>query len=359
MKASCPVRKRIIKEATILIGRRLSGPGKILVKKGDLVTPEALVAIGQVSAGFRSINVAKELGVSVGAIPKILKKTVGEKIYEGEIIAENPKLFGVFKKKIISPFEGVIKEYDSQSGNLTIEFQSKLEKIVCGVWGVIDSVDDASVSIKTKITQIYGIVGSGGLRHGVLSVITGNEDFLLEGNIGVNNQSQVLVGGAFISANTLSKALTLRVAGIITGGMHVSDFWSAGGRPPGQISSDIGITIAIIEGFGRIPIDEKIYLVLKENNGRFALIDGDKASVVIPHKTDPDPKVLNQELSGMRDLEIGDRVRITSGFRFGTIGKVVNISQGQIETGLLQIIADVWTNTAKYQIPVSNLEIID
>lgn len=358
MDVICKIRKRVIENTTVIVSRKLHGQGKILVKAGGGVSPEIVVAIAQTPAGFRSLNLASELGVSKKKAPQFLAKGVDQQVYEGELIAQNSNLFGIVKRQILSPVDGLIKGYNQETGVLTIEFQTKSEKVVSGVWGEVVSVENNNIEIRSNVTQIYGIVGSGRVRQGVIYAGVKPEDFLLPQSLNPNMADRIIVGGAFVSHQTISKALTFRISGIVSGGMHTRDYLSAGGKAQGQATSDIGTTFVILEGFGNIPINADTYDVLKRNDGRFALIDGDQACITIPNKAEPDRKILSSKIAS-RQLQIGDQVRITGGVRIGITGKVISIVDELGEANLRQTLAEVEATQKKYKVPAKNLEIIE
>ena len=358
----CKVRTQVVKNRTILLTRRLTSAGKMLVKLHDQVSPEKIVLEGEELSGFRSVELARVLEVSKKKAVNYLQKEIGQKVMEGEPLAEKRGLLGLSSKKILSPIDGVVKNYDENSGILTIEYLPQRERITAGVWGEVVKIDKDRVEIKTKVTEIFGAVGSGRERGGVIKIAAKHNEFLLSSMIDESCHDRILAGGALIAADAFGKSMVLGATGIIAGGINARDFWGAGGGRFGSLnfSSDIGITIVATEGFGHLNLSANIYKTLVENNGRFALINGDQAKITVPHQETPDKEVEEEKVDGFKELELGDSVRIIGAVNFGQVGKVAEIGQGKerLDSGLTGRWVKVDLGEKKVKVPVENLEIL-
>ncbi|MEM3063335.1 MAG: hypothetical protein QW303_07320, partial [Nitrososphaerota archaeon] len=215
---------------------------------------------------------------------------------------------------------------------------------------------------KTKITQIFGVAGSGKERGGILRVASKADEFLLPEAVAHGCKGAVLAGGAIITGDAFRKSMLLEASGIIVGGINVRDFWAAGGGRFGSFnfSSDVGITLVVIEGFGHLPISTSVYETLVENNGRFALVNGNLARIIIPHLEKPARNLDKIQIPDYKELEVGSKVRITSGLNIITSGEVVEIGVGKekLASGLVSNWAAVNTNSGVVKVPIENLEIL-
>lgn len=360
MRLEVKVRKRIDIGQKTVIERQIAGDGKILAKIGQRVTPDDLVAEGKVIGGFRSIGLALALKVPPEAAAKFLVAKIGDEVAGGETIAIRKKFMG--KIEVSAPTRGILSEYDSNSGMLTLQLPLQHQKITASVWGkVVQIVDGSKVLIESSVDQIYGVVGSGRLREGIIKVIGQPSDFLLPASIDANLAGRVIVGGALISRASLAKCLACQVTGIIAGGMHFGDFAEAGGLKKSVFwaSSDVGLTVVLLEGFGHHPAASDIFDLFKQHDGKFALIDGDLAKIILPQITSKATSKSFQTPT-VEELKVGDRVRIVDPSYFGQIGKVDKITTkaAKLESGLSAILVEVATDDGKISLPYQNLEIL-
>lgn len=358
----CPIRRRVISEANITVVRKLPDVSKIVVKKGEKLDPETVLAETETSPGYRKVKITDILGVKSQDIAKFLKREAGGKIYRGEIIAEKPGTFGLGKKIITSPVDGIVKEINKDEGTVTIEYLPTPAKIASVIPGeVMDISDKSKIKVLANVSQIHGVLGIGRERSGFIKVPVKPDDFLLPHNLDASCQKAIVVGGAIISRDTLEKALAIGVSGIITGGIHVKDFESVGGRkilPINNLNSDVGLTILVTEGYGRIPMGEDIWSTLFLLNGKLGLISGDEKVLTVPvenakNEAPPDTKE--------RELKVGDTVRIIADIYFGSVGKTVEIASVDeiLPSGIKTRMVTVKVNKQNHKIPYQNIEILE
>lgn len=358
MNLKVPVKKRILKSKLKLV-RSLSSAGKILVKPGVSVKPEDIVAEGIVAPGFRSVPMAASLGVSPQDGVKILKVRAGDKVMVGQTLAFRKKLFGQIK--VLSPIDGIIKDYDDKTGFLRIEFLRQREKLTAACWGKVTKVEaNQFVEIETQVLAISGIVGTGRTREGQLKVITKPQDFLLPNLITQDLADSIIFGGAQITRAALAKALGVGVAGIVAGGIGAADFAEAGGGKlaPFWSSSDVGITLVVLEGFGLRVVDNEVYKAIQASEGKFAIIDGDQAQIILP-QAEP-VKTLQGETQEEKVLKVGDYVRIINPAHLGLTGKVTKLPEKPevSKIGLTNYLVEIETFSGKIVEPYTNLEVI-
>lgn len=358
MNLKVGARQRILQDKIKLV-RKLMRTGKVLVKTGTVVKPEDVVAAGLITPGFRSIPLAKSLGVDPKLAPKFLKVELGEKVASGQTLALRKKLFG--KIEIKSPIDGIVGEYQSSTGLLRIEFITQKERLTAACWGKVSEIfNHTGVEIETQVVKISGVVGTGRTREGQLKIIGKPTDFLLPSAITQDLADKIIFGGAQITRAALAKALGLGVAGVIAGGIHAEDFFEAGGAKLATFpsSSDVGITLVILEGFGLRPVDAQVFQVLQNADGKFAIISGDTAEVIIP-KFD---KLAEKSIKIPKEkiLAIGDKVRIIDPVHLGLTGKVSKISQKAELTkiGLENFLVEIETDSGKIVQPYTNLEVL-
>lgn len=354
---------RVVISGTQKLVRKLSSEGKIEVSAREKVVPENIVAEGARVSGFRSIPLADSLEVSPDKALKYVKVAIGDRVSPEQVLATRRKLFREINIK--SPLAGIVAEYNKQTGNLRIEFSARREKLTAGCWGTVSKIfPKTGVEIDTYLIKIIGVAGTGRPREGELKILAKPEEFLLPEAITQDLAGKIIFGGARITKAALGKAISLGLAGIVAGGINVEDFFQAGGGKAGPFwpSSDIGLTVVILEGFGLVSVDKKIYQQLKIFDGHFALINGDDGELIIPQpigvKTTKIIEVLPKNASE-KILQIGDDVRIIDPAKLGIRGKVLSISakKESLPVGLKNFLVEIETEFGKIIEPYNNLEV--
>ena len=89
----------------LLIQRRLPSPGKMLVKVGDIVKSETVIAkLNYVPGPLVQCDIAKSLGIAPSRLEAVLSKNEEDPIEQGEIIASNREFFS--NRNYYSPASG-------------------------------------------------------------------------------------------------------------------------------------------------------------------------------------------------------------------------------------------------------------
>lgn len=373
-----PARLRIEKNKIIHIKRRLiNAKGEIKVKVGQEVCPQDVVALGHTSSGFRTIHLASDLRVSPKKATEFLMRQIGQNIYEGELLAMKRDFLGFNKQLILSPVDGVIEDYDVQIGNVKIQLTPKTVRLVSGAYGIVDAIDEiaGTVLIKTMVNVVWGVLGSGKEREGLLKIL-GPADLLTSSNqIPAQAQGRILVAGGLVFMAALEKGLDVRLGGIICGGINAADYRSMAG---GQWNiwhkhwSDVGLSLMVTEGFGAAPIGEDIFSLLQDYNESFVLLDGNKSRLILPineqnsmiyiRKTGlaVKPEGDFSPEAGLLPLKEGSKVRVISSSFLGLQGQVEAIDQTltKLPSGIESYLVTVESRSQKIRVPYNNLELV-
>lgn len=379
MQYTAPVRIRVEKDIITRVIRVLRGKGQLSVQVGQQVEPADIIGNSTISSGFRILNLSKLLDVSPKDVQKYLARGLNQRIYQGELLALRKGSFLSTQKMVISPTDGILDFLNNQTGELRIAFIPKEVKLPAGVYGIVEKIDGERgiVVIKTQASRIYGLAGSGKNRDGILHILGTPDSLVSKSEVGVKYDSNILVGGSLFFKDAISAAISSGVEGLITGGIDAADYKKmAGGRLvfPTKLDNDIGIGVVVCEGFGSIPIGEDIFEQLKQYEGKFVFIDGNKALINLPSTTSASltriknthlpefEKNLNQ-LTTLREnavLKVGQKVRVVGNAYPAEIGKLVAIDESAtlLPSGIKTNLATVEGSRRKIQVPVANLEII-
>lgn len=378
-------RMRVFKDKVLHVKRRLSPlKSAIYVQEGQEVSISDVLGEGQGPTGFRTINLAKELGVSPKKASSFLKRPLGQIIYQGELLAKTEAFWGLRKKLLLSPVDGIVDFYDDKTGGLRIKLLPKRTKLISGVYGIVDHVDYGKgvITLRTRATLIYGVFGVGKEREGILKILGSKDSLISSKQILPQMSGQVLVGGSIVFLDALEKSVSLGINGFISGGIDLKDYQAIGGSDPLKAGinffssakkwSDVGLTVMITEGFGSIQIGDDIFSVLKEYDGKFVILDGNLARLILPNQT-PDsmmyirrvklPEVIEPETlpeSGLAAVKAGAVVRVLTTPFLGMQGEVETIDKTvtRLPSGIVTWMVTVSTPQRKIRVPYQNLEVI-
>ncbi len=373
-------RVRVEKNIITRIYRGLSGKGNLTVSEGAEVIPSDILGSAEISAGFKIINIAQALSVAPTDTQKYLTRGVGQRIYKGELLAQ--KKGGLFggEKIVISSTDSIIDLINSKTGEIRVSILPKKVNLPAGVYGIVERVDKArsKVIIRTQASRVYGILGTGRIRDGILHNLGSRERLVTPSMISPQFSGKILLGGGLIYKNALSVAISSDVSGIITGGINAKDYRAIAGSRivfPKKLDTDVGITLIAIEGFGSIPIGEDVYQQLSTYDGKFVTIDGNAGIINLPtfesdslslvRKTVLPPISEDLILQNSKDTEIveiivGMRARVVGNAYLGEQGIVVAIdkSESLLPSKARAQIVTLETKRRKLQIPINNIEVI-
>lgn len=325
-------RRNLGKNINYTLERPLPSEGKILVKAGQEVVPETVIAVGKKQAGFRQVNLAKVLEVDSAEV--VLVKTVGSRVYRGDLIAKAPKLWGIKEAQYRSPLEGILTEYEAASGRAGFQYLPESQNIAAGMWGEVKKVlPKEKIVIGSLADRVNLLVNLGNPREGSLASI-GHRDLPLEPkHLEKTHAQRIVVGGTLATEDFYYRALNMRVRGVVTGGMDYAIYnklRSSRGR-----FEDIGLTIGVTEGFGQLAIEEKLSKYLQGKEGQFVFLDGRAGELILPVAERSGARGEGQgaegEARGFTTLKSGQRARILVGSHAGRCGIVGAARDEEVE----------------------------
>lgn len=325
----------LVTERLELIKQRiLPLKGDVLVKVGDFVEPNVVVARTNLPGPVEPINVANLLGVPPEDVPLCMLKEEGDKVDKGEVVGLSKSFFGLFKSEAKAKIDGTIESISNVTGQVLLRGHPVPVEVKAYVQGeIVEIFENEGVGIRTRATFIQGIFGIGGETHGRIAMIAKNpSDILEENDIDAGHKGCVIVGGSRVTAAALKKAISEGVAAVVVGGFDDKDLRDFLGKDLGVAitgSEDLGVTLVVTEGFGEIDMAKRTFDLLAKSEGREASVNGAtqiRAGVIRPEVVIPLEKseqAVEQKGTDERlGLEIGSPVRVIRDPYFGTLGKV-------------------------------------
>ena len=350
--------------------------GQVVVKRGDRVTSDTVVARTELPGMVEPINVANILGVPPQDIPDTMLKKIGDHVDEGEVFAKSKTFFGLFSSSAKAKISGTIENVSSITGEVLLRGAPMPIEVKAYLNGVVTNVfENEGVEVMTKGSFVQGIFGIGPETHGPIKMLSKtNKEILTEKEFDSSCKGFVVVGGSMVTAAGLRKAIEVGAVGIVVGGFNDKDLRDFLGYDLGVAitgNEDKGITLVVSEGFGEIMMAEKTYDLLKRHEGQEACINGAtqiRAGVIRPEVVIPKLEALDQRdkaeeaKAENQGLTIGSPVRVIRQPYFGKLGSVSGLpSQLQVleSESKARVLEVEFEDHKKAIIPRANVEMLE
>lgn len=258
--------------------RTLPISGRVLVKEGEAVSPETVIAATEIPGEPMFVSASSVLGVEPEDLPNHMLKGVGQKTVEGETIARM-KYFGMFKKELKSTVTGTIEFISDITGQVIVRKEPITVDVKSHIPGTVTAImTDFGAVVETPACFIQGIFGVGGETHGELMMLvkSPNEATTVE-KITPECSGKVLVCGKSITGDAVRMALKVGANGVVMGGIASSDLsqllnYEIGIAITGH--ENIGMTLVVTEGFGEVAMSDETFEYLRKFEGNLCCIDG-------------------------------------------------------------------------------------
>ena len=355
--------------------RLLPIPGIVLVQEGESVSSDKVVARAELPGKVHVVNVVNLLGILPEDLKEFMVKREGERVEQGQVLAENKPLIKWFKSTVVSPITGSVETISNSTGQVLLREPPRRLDLFSYVDGrVVEVIPGQGVRIETTCAFVQGIFGVGGETWGTLVMVATSPEQPLEARqLTSDHAGKIVIGGAFVGAEALQRAKAVGVKGLVVGGMHDKDLRVLLGYDLGVAitgTENIGFTLVLTEGFGQIPMASKTFELLQALNGRKASISGAtqiRAGVIRPEIIVPrgsEESINTADLSGQvrAGAKIGDPVRVIREPFFGRIGEVVALPSDLLmipTESHVRVMEIQFADGTKAVVPRANVEIIE
>ncbi|OHB73922.1 MAG: hypothetical protein A2W17_05390 [Planctomycetes bacterium RBG_16_41_13] len=364
---------RISEKTKIASRRSLPLLGDVLVKKGAALKAEDVVAVTHLPGKVHVTNAVNRLGIQPKDLTDYMLKKEGDSVQKNEPIAETRPWLKMMKSVLQSPITGTIETISTVTGQILLREPPRPIEVYSHIDGIVTEImEKEGVVVETVGAFIQGIFGVGGETVGELAIaVDSPDDVVTAEKIRSEYKGKIIVGGAFVEYDTIEKAKTIGVKGIIVGGFNDEDLKKLLGYDLGVAitgSEEIGITLIITEGFGRIQMAQRTFELLKSRAGAKVSINGAtqiRAGVVRPEIIIPLATRTTGEKDAVtadRGMEIGDPVRVIRAPYFGRIGniKALPFSPQLIETeATVRVLEVAFADGTSAVVPRTNVEMIE
>ena len=354
--------------------RLLPISGDVIVKVGDRVQAQDVVARTFMPGDAIPVNLAKRLGVSSSELTRSMLKPIGASVNTGEPLARTKGFFGFFQSEYPSPMSGTIESISKVTGQVILRGQPVAVQVLAYLAGtIVEVIPREGVVVEADVALIQGIFGVGGEAFGRISPVAASPDEdLTEQVIKPEHRGCIVIGGRRITGDAVRKAIEVGVSAVVAGGIDDHDLRQILGYDLGVAvtgTEKLGTTIIVTEGFGDIAMARRTFDLLVSHAGREASVNGAtqiRAGVMRPEIVIPLAKPLDLQKGGetreVGALNIGAPIRIIREPHFGALGTVTRVPHEQVllaSESLARVVEVKLADGTDAVVPRANVELIE
>jgi hypothetical protein len=244
-------------------------------------------------------------------------------------------MFGLMRNRAASPADGMLESVSSVTGQLLVRERPIPVEVNAYVRGhVAEVLPGEGAVVESRAALVQGIFGVGGETHGRIAIATtGPGETLEASHLKPEHRGAVVVGGDHVTHETVLRARALGVRALVVGGFDDRDLRELLGRDLGVAitgQEELGITLVLTEGFGRIGMAARTWELLNAHAGRVASVSGAtqiragvlRPEILVPLESDAGPPA---PAADGGSLEPGTAVRVIREPWFGRLGRVVEL----------------------------------
>jgi len=248
---------------------------------GDHVRAGDIIGAGATLAGALRVPGARRLGLAPTDFDRELRVPVGSDVVAGALLARVGRRF---PRSVTAPIDGRLLHI-TVDGDLYIAPIVDRWKVRATLDGVVARSDDAVVEVEGEAWCLQGAAAFGPDAIGelMLGVDVPDAD-LAATRIDVRLGGRIIVGGAQISAEVITRAHACGVAGLVAGGVPPAglrvvygDSVTAAGSP----SRDDRPTVLCLMGFGSAALPRAVFEPLAALGGARAAIHTGSARLFV------------------------------------------------------------------------------
>lgn len=329
---------------------RLPAGATPVVKVGDAVEVDEVLATRRPAGPGVSLAVAWPLRRAPSAVAECFVVRPGATLEAGDVLASTDA-----GRDVRVPTACLFLGYDPRRGTALLAPLGALDPILGHVRGEVAAVAEDHIELRVAGAAAQGVGGTGRAVHGELRVAVSHPgDELRAAAIDAEATGKIVVGGSRASAETLTRARAMGVAGIVLGGIldkELRDFESAQlrRREVGGVRGEFGVLL--LEGYGKVGLDVALFRWLQAQDGRMASLFGAEARLYV-YGAEPPPERRALPRPGGRVVAHrrpyagvgGDLLRVVDGLYATQAGVVARSGVVRFEDGRTAIV------------PLANLE---
>jgi len=277
------------------------------VRAGDVIASGGTVAV------VRLVDGARRVGVAPADLDRVLRVRPVADVRRGMLLARTGRRFA---RAATAPIDGRLVHVTAD-GDLCIAPVVADWRVRAAIDGVVTRSDAGAVTVEGSCWSLRGIAAYGPDGTGELSLaVDGPDDGLAPTRIDVRLRERILVGGARMAAEAITRAHACGVAGLVAGAAPAGGLRVVYGddvEARGGASFDDRPTILCLQGFGWGPLPRPVWDGLVALAGHRASIHAasTRLYVMAPRDAAPEPSgtpllALASDHSAVRPVEEAD-----------------------------------------------------
>lgn len=343
----------ILPLANIRRHRMLPVEGVVLVRAGQEVQADEVIAQAEINPEHISLNIERGLGVPRNRVSNYLKREIGDDIPEGGVIASRS---GMFSREVRAPRAGKLVAVGG--GQVLLQVSNRPFELLAGIPGIVLEIKaDFGAVIQTAGAWIQGVWGNGHLEVGPLQSIPQEKNRPVSSTqLDSSYKGSIVLAGHCRDREVFEKGIDIQLKGLILGSMATRLI---------PLASRVPYPVILIDGFGKIPMNSAAYNLLSTNVQReitlnamqYDLLTGDRPEIIIPFSRVENPPIpIN-----ISQIKPSERVRILRQPHQGAVGTVESVLPGvkRFPSGLKVEAVEVRLEEGeKVVVPVANIEVL-
>jgi hypothetical protein len=335
--------------------RLLPTAGRVLVRAGQKVAANDVIAEAKVEPGHLLLDIARGLGLPPEKADTYISRKVGAQVAEGDVLAG--PVSGILSRAVHAPKDGVVAA--TGNGRVLLALPGKSFELRAGIPGmVVELISERGAVVENYGALVQGVWGNNRMESGLMMVAVSSptEEFT-PNRLDVSMRGAIVLGGPCSNAEALRSASEIPVRGLVLASL-TPELVSMAAKQP--------FPIMVLEGFGRLPFDTRIYKALSTNDKREVCLNAsprDRFGDACPELFIPLPAI--NVIPEPRDTDIfapGQIVRVTQAPQKNQIAVIDSLLPGltNFPNGLRAPAASIHLeNGDKVACPLVNLEIIE
>jgi len=245
----------------------------VSVRVGAAIRPDEVIGLRRGAMAPVHVPLTRPLNRQPSEVDELLVVRPGERVEAGQ-----PLALAEGGGAVTAPLAGLVLSISPRDGTLLLAPLGPEQAVISHVRGRVRAIEEGALVIEVPAARLRGVGGSGEAVHGELVVgVPSPENELRAAAIDSGATGKILVGGSRASAETLTRARAMGVAGIVLGGVldkELRDFESIQRRrrDAGGMTGSFGILL--VEGFGKVGIDQTLFSWFRTHAGRVASLFG-------------------------------------------------------------------------------------
>lgn len=229
------------------------------IEEKTVVTAGDPLATGSVVREVHVISGARHVGVAPRDLERVLRVRPVTDVRKGTVLARTGRRFA---RAVTSPIDGRLVHVTAD-GDLCISPVVEEWTVRSTIDGIVTRSDDGAVEVRGECWSISGLAGYGPDAIGTIALaVDGPDQPLAPQRVDVRLRGRILVGGARMAAEAITRAHACGVSGLVGGAAPAAGLRTVYGSEIGArggASFADQPTVLCLAGFGSSPLAPEIW----------------------------------------------------------------------------------------------------